>query len=164
MFWSDRQRYIPGHVRHKILRFGATRNLVIRFPKSDMNPESVRDDLEHIHLLEVVDISFVEGHLHVSLNDINTAAIARSCMSSRLKYKGSRIEFFPDECSAPLPRIVKKAAKPAIPALPAKTTFNVNRFQMLTIDSSTEDEDETEGLNSFEGFGRADWADQAVVA
>jgi hypothetical protein len=34
--WSGRQRFMPGHVEHKIVRFGASRNLVIRFPKSDM--------------------------------------------------------------------------------------------------------------------------------
>jgi len=34
--WSERQRFMPGHVEHKIVHFGASRNLVIRFPKSDM--------------------------------------------------------------------------------------------------------------------------------
>jgi hypothetical protein len=33
---SERQRFMPGHVEHKIVRFGASRNLVIRFPKSGM--------------------------------------------------------------------------------------------------------------------------------
>jgi hypothetical protein len=34
--WAERQRFMPGHIEHKIVRFGASRNLVIRFPKSDM--------------------------------------------------------------------------------------------------------------------------------
>lgn len=34
--WAERQRFMPGHVEYKIVRFGASRNLVIRFPKSDM--------------------------------------------------------------------------------------------------------------------------------
>lgn len=34
--WSERQRFMPAHVEHKIIRLGASRNLVIRFPKPDM--------------------------------------------------------------------------------------------------------------------------------
>lgn len=134
---AERQRFIPGHVEHKIVRFGASRNLVIRFPKSDMTPDSIRDDLEHIHNLEVVDVTTLTGeHLLVSTNDISLAVTARTCMASRLKYKGARIEFYPDECCAPLPPVLPKKSLPAASSPPK--IVSTNRFQML----ATGDEDE----------------------
>ena len=138
--WAERQRFIPGHVDHKIVRFGASRNLVIRFPESDMTPESIRDDLEHIHNLEVVDVTMLAGgHLLVSTNDISLAVTARTCMSSRLKYKGSRIEFYPDECCEPLPPIVRKTFQCATSSPKNKKT-DMNRFQMLAnMDEEEED-------------------------
>ena len=122
---------MPGHISHKIVRFGASRNLVIRFPKADMTPESVSEDLKHIHNLHVLDVkSLAGGHLLISTNDVSLAVTARTCMSSRLKYKGSRIEFYPDECCQPLPPIVRKTYQPA-PSSSEKKKINMNRFQML---------------------------------
>src|SRR6266852_3194342 len=94
VFWDDRQHFLPGHIARRISYDGVTRNLVIRFPKPDMNVESIKEDLDHIHRLEVVNITFDNaGHAFVSLNSVYQALIARSCMSSRLKYKGTtRIE------------------------------------------------------------------------
>ena len=122
---------MPGHVDHKIVRLNASRNLVIRFPKSDMTAEGVREDLEHIHNLQVVGITTLAGgHILVSTNDISLAVTARTCMLSRLKYKGSRIEFHPDECCEPLRPIARKTYQ-SIPLSPKKKTSNMNRFQML---------------------------------
>jgi hypothetical protein len=129
--WAKNQRFMPGHVGDKISRFGASRNLVIRFPKSDMTPESIRDDLEHIHNLEVVGVTTLAGgHLLVSTNDIRLAVTARTCMLSRLKYKGSRIEFYPDECSEALPPMAPKPFQTA-QSPPKNKQTNMNRFQML---------------------------------
>lgn len=101
--------------------------------------DSIRDDLEHIHNLEVVDImTLAGGHLLVSTNDVSLAVTARTCMGSRLKYKGSRVEFYPDECCEPLPPVMRKTYQDAPPA-PKEKTFT-NRFQMLA-GVSDEEED-----------------------
>jgi hypothetical protein len=101
--------------------------------------DTIRDDLEHIHNLEVVDVTTLAGgHLLVSTNDISLAVTARTCMGSRLKYKGSRVEFYPDECCEPLPPIIRKAYQDEPPS-PEENTFT-NRFQMLA-GASEEEED-----------------------
>ena len=150
---------MPGHVAHKIERFGASRNLIIRFPKADVTPESVSKDLEHVHLLEVVDITTISGgHLIVSLNDINLAVIARTCMSSRLTYKGSRIEFHPDECMEPLPSIVKKTL-PCVQSESAKKKMaqmaSLNRFEALSLLGDQENEDQGAQPHRPKPAGRA---------
>ncbi len=124
---------MPGHVDHKISRFGASRNLVIRFPKDGMAPGNVHDDLEHIDRLEVVEIRMLEGrHLLVSTNDVSLAVTARTCMCSRLKYKGSRIEFVPDECGEPLPPIMRRPPVSRTPQVsPKKSSVTLNRFKTL---------------------------------
>jgi len=107
-----------------------------------MTYDSIRDDLEHIHRLEVVNLTTVEGHIFVSLNDVNLAVIARSCMTSRLKYKGSRIEFARDECTDPLPPITRKPApKPVPQATQTKRDTSIsNRFNLLSLDGLQEGE------------------------
>lgn len=101
--WDQKQYYLTGGLAKRIRREGATRNLVIRFPKPEVTARVIRDDLEHIHTLEVVDVHFRNGHAWISLNGIKNAVTARSCMSTRLRYRGSRIEFWPDECTGPFP-------------------------------------------------------------
>lgn len=142
VFWADRQRYMPGHIEHKIVRFGASRNLVIRFPKEGMTPENVRDDLEHIDRLELVEIRMLEGrHLLVCTNDIGLAVVARTCMCSRLIYKGSRVDFFPDECGEPLPQVVQRPRGVEVQCPSPKKSFNsLNRFQLLQLASMEEEE------------------------
>ena len=61
-------------------------------------------------------------------------------MSSRLKYKGSRIEFYPDECDQPLPPIVKKHVKRPSPKK-AATVSRMNRFALLLEEGSEEFEE-----------------------
>jgi hypothetical protein len=101
-------------------------------------PDSIRNDLEHIHHLEVVDVTTLAGgHLLVSTNDVSLAVTARTCMSSRLKYKGSRVEFYPDECWEPLPPVVRQTPQ-GVPQSPKKKTFT-NRFEML---AGTDEEEE----------------------
>jgi hypothetical protein len=77
-----------------------------------MTVESIKEDLGHIHRLEVVSIAFGDAsHAFISLNSVSHSLVARSCMSSRLKYRSTRIEFYPDECGQSLPPIVKKTWK-----------------------------------------------------
>jgi hypothetical protein len=138
VFWDDRQHYLQGHLARQIYSNGATRNLVIRFAKPDMTEESIREDLDHIHQLEIVSIRFEFGHAWVSLNSVQQAVTARSCMGSRFKYKGTRIQFYPDECAEPLPPYVRRQPQPQ-PALSSKKSgysFN-NRFATLTVDDES---------------------------
>jgi hypothetical protein len=133
VYWDERQHYMAGHTARRI-RDGATRNLVVRFAKPSMTPDSIREDLEHIHNLDVVDIKLENGHAYVSTNGISWAVTAKSCMASRLKYKGTRIDFYPDECDEPLPPVVKKPRPPPnqpkkVPSVPHK-----NRFALLSED------------------------------
>jgi hypothetical protein len=74
----------------------------------------------------------------VYVDDVSLAVTARTCMGSRLKYKGSRVEFYPDQCCEPLPPIARKTLEGA-PSSPKKT-FNVNRFQMLASMGGEEEE------------------------
>lgn len=139
VFYDDRQHFLPGYLAGRIYNTGATRNLVIRFVKADMTEESIRDDLEHIYRLEVVSCHFEFGHAWLSLNSIQQAVTARSCMGSRFKYKGCRIEFYPDECAEPLPPYVKRQpqSKPAT-LRSKKSTYNFNnKFATLTVDDGS---------------------------
>jgi hypothetical protein len=81
--WADRQYFLPGHLAQRI-GAGASRNLIIRGCKSQVTKESVRDDLEHIHNLFVLDVSFDGGDCLISTNSVNMANYARTCMMSRL--------------------------------------------------------------------------------
>ena len=140
VYWDEKQHYMPGHIARRVYNNNATRNLVIRFPNSDTTLESICDDLEHIHNLEVVSCEMKNGHAFFSTNGIGHAVTARTCMQSRLKYKSTRIEFYPDECDQPLPEIVRKPYKRDMS--PNKTKYNtishVNRFALL-VDGEEDD-------------------------
>lgn len=139
VFWDDRQHFLQGHLARRIYNNGASRNLVIRFAKAEMTEESIREDLEHIYRLEVVSVRFEFGHAWVSLNSVQQAVTARSCMSSRFKYKGTRIEFYPDECAELLPPYVKRQPQSQPTILRSKRSaynFN-NRFATLTVDDES---------------------------
>lgn len=84
-----------------------------------------------------------------------------------------KIEWYPDECAQPLPRIVpvprKQTPQPPI----KKVNPMVNRFEMLNMDgteggSSAEDEDEDEDedqLTGFTSFNReGSWATAQTLA
>ncbi|KAI7199836.1 hypothetical protein KC316_g3346 [Hortaea werneckii] len=125
--WADRQYRLNNHIHQKILH-GATRNLIIRNARSHgLTAAQIRADLDHIHNLVIIDIFFrpppslcpsssssatpataagtVGGgdDAYVETNAVHNALFARTCMMSRTGYKGCRIEFFPDQCAAPLP-------------------------------------------------------------
>ncbi|CAN9182892.1 unnamed protein product [Alternaria alternata] len=91
--WSDRQFHVPPHVSNKIAG-GATRNLVVRGVAGKVTTDQIRDQLDHIHNLIVVDVYFRNGDAYVSTNSIHNALFARTCMMSRSIYKGTRIEYY----------------------------------------------------------------------
>ena len=124
---------------------GATRNVIVRGIHPSITEERIREDLDHIHNLVVISISFKHGDAYISLNSINNALFARTCMMSRAAYKGMKIEWYSDECSKPLqeilhaPKKVKQAA-----AQPKKFASAMKRFQMLNMDGTESDLEETE--------------------
>ena len=146
--WNERQFILPGHVANKI-GIGATRNLVIRNVHSNVTEERLREDLDHIHNLVVIDIIFQSANVYLQLNSIHNSLFARSCMMSRSTYKGMKIEWYPDECAQPLPKpssIPNKENKPPSPT--KKPGVMINRFEMLNLDgdstqSSSEEDDES---------------------
>lgn len=170
--WNDRQFILPGHVANKI-GIGATRNLIIRGVHPNITEDRLREDLDHIHNLIVINISFQNGDAHLSLNSIHNSLFARTCMMSRAAYKGMRIEWYPDECAQPLPRM-QYAPKKDNAAQPAKKVNPmVNRFQMLNMDGTengdedSSDEESTDGPSALGSFSpmnhRSPWNSRVVA-
>lgn len=50
----------------------------------DVTEKSLREDLEHIHRLEVLKVEVSNGVCYVETNSIELAQVARACMQSRL--------------------------------------------------------------------------------
>ncbi|CAO2647855.1 Nn.00g087770.m01.CDS01 [Neocucurbitaria sp. VM-36] len=124
--WSDRQFHVPPHVSNKIAS-GATRNLVVRGIAGRLTADQIRDHLDHIHNLVVVDLYFRNGDAYISTNSIHNALFARTCMMSRTAYKGTRIDYYPDDCAAPLPRPSNKIYIPvqhvSMKSMPVKNQY-----------------------------------------
>jgi len=120
--------------------------LVIRGVHPNITEERIREDLDHIHNLVIIGVAYQNGDAHIELNSIHNSLFARTCMMSRAVYKGTRIEWYPDECAQPLPKMQYLPKKENIPAQPVKNTnLMVNRFQMLNMDGDgTEDGSEEE--------------------
>lgn len=170
--WNDRQFILPGHVANKI-GIGATRNLIIRGVHPNITEDRLREDLDHIHNLIVISISFQNGDAHLSLNSIHNSLFARTCMMSRAIYKGMRIEWYPDECAQPLPRMQYLPKKESATQPTKKVNPMVNRFQMLNMDGTengdedSSDEESTDGPSELGRFSpmshRSPWNTRVVA-
>ncbi|TVY64262.1 Negative regulator of differentiation [Lachnellula suecica] len=141
--WNERQFILPGHVANKIA-IGATRNLVIQNYTPRHTEEAIREDLEHIHNLVVIKVSFGGNNAYISTNSVHNAMFARTCMMSRATYKGSKIEWDYDECAAPL-QVPPKYQKENIQ--PKKKDAPLNRFHLLNMDDDDDDELDSSGLS-----------------
>ncbi|KPM46195.1 hypothetical protein AK830_g320 [Neonectria ditissima] len=148
--WGDRQFVLAGHVAHK-LNIGASRNLVIRNCDPNHTEEAIRDDLEHIHNLVVIDVNFVRGDCFISTNSVHNAMFARTCMMSRGKYRGSRIQWAADECAQPLAEIpALRRSTSTASTVKTQPDHMSNRFQVLDLsddkdfigDGSIDDDDD----------------------
>ncbi|KNG81903.1 hypothetical protein ANOM_009337 [Aspergillus nomiae NRRL 13137] len=136
--WNDRQFYLPPFVRAKINN-GASRNLVLYNVHPNVTEWLIRKDLDHIHNLIVITVKLKNGNAYISTNSVHNALFARSCMMSRLTYKGMRIAFYPDECAEPLVKLTNGLKKES--QVPSKKSVSVlNRFQLLSLDGAEEDE------------------------
>lgn len=131
--WSDRQFVLGGHTAHKI-GLGACRNLVVRYCNPNHTERKIVDDLEHIHNLVVIHVEFIGGHCFISTNSVNAAMFARTCMMSRLKYKGSRIEWGVDECAQPLHKLPNARSRQAEATSKQTQTYATNRFELLCLE------------------------------
>ena len=149
--WNDRQFYLPPFVRAKINN-GASRNLVLYNVHPNVTELLIRKDLDHIHNLIVITVKFKNGNAYISTNSVHNALFARSCMMSRLTYKGMRIAFYPDECAEPLPKLTNGLKKES--QVPSKKSVSaLNRFQLLSLDGVEEDEtDHDHGQAGLGGY------------
>ncbi|CAF3508386.1 unnamed protein product [Fusarium graminearum] len=155
--WSDYQYVVKGQVAYHAAR-GASRNFVIRKRDPNTTAQSLREDLDHIHNLHVIDIEFNKDNCFVSTSSINSAIFARNCLLSRSEYKNSRIEWIADECAQPLdtlpcdakaPILCVKEDSSAAPAHPSRKNLMGNRFQLLDLsdtDTSNGDDSSDESL------------------
>ena len=123
---------------------GATRNVIIRGINPIVTEEMIRKQLDHIHNIVVISVSFEKGDAYISLNSINNSLFARTCMMSRVTYKGMKIEWFPDECAQPLPEMEYAPKKDLAPQQPKTFTSAMNRFQMLDMDTEDGSEETDE--------------------
>jgi hypothetical protein len=158
---------------------GATRNIVIRNGATkNMTEHGIREDLEHIHNLVVIFVKIDRGDIFISTNSVHNALFARTCMMSRSLYKGLKIEWYPDECAVPLPRLSEKLN---IPQPQQKTKEKSNRqvstsnlFSLLDLDETEQsdesddgddDDVESQALPEFPSNGVGiNWADAVIVA
>ncbi|KAK0670614.1 hypothetical protein QBC41DRAFT_363847 [Cercophora samala] len=131
--WNERQFMLPGHMARKISS-GASRNIVIMNYASQHTEEVIREDLDHIHNLVVIKVRFISGNCHIELNSVHNAIYARTCMLSRMKYKGRKIQFDVDECAQPYPAPMVLKTKEA--PQPKRQSSLSNRFQALHVDDS----------------------------
>ncbi|KAL7917910.1 hypothetical protein ACQKWADRAFT_331293 [Trichoderma austrokoningii] len=131
--WSQRYQTLPSHHMNRIDK-GATRNMVLRKCGTSHTEDSLREDLEHIHNLHVVSIEFRDGDWHIGTNSVTNAMYARTCMTSRLKYKPIRIEWDFDECAQPLSEMPSARHQFASRSVAPRRQLRVrtpNRFQVL---------------------------------
>ncbi|QDS75345.1 hypothetical protein FKW77_002095 [Venturia effusa] len=182
--WNDRQFRLPGHVANKIAA-GATRNIVIRNGASkNLTERGIREDMEHIHNLVVISVKFIRQDVYISTNSVHNSLFARTCMMSRALYKGLKIEWYPDECSSPIPKIAGSLPAPPIPQRNSRASSGSllqttsqskasgsNLYSLLDMDGSEEDDDESDADNTttsqaaYPSNGvKINWADAAVVA
>ncbi|KAL2872471.1 RNA-binding protein [Aspergillus lucknowensis] len=166
VLWNDRQFYLPPFVRSKIIS-GASRNLVIHSVDPNVTEGLIRRDLEHIHNLIVISVKFKNGNAYIQTNSVHNALFARSCMMSRLTYKGMKIAFSPDECAEPLAKVPLGPKRETREMLaPSKKPNSLpNRFHLLSLEGS--DDDEGEDPHGGLGMSLNDgvcWTDNSVSA
>jgi hypothetical protein len=133
--------------------------------------------MEHIHNLVVISVTVVRHDIYISTNSVHNSLFARTCMMSRALYKGLKIEWYPDECAAPIPKITEPLPTPAVPQ---KNSMSVkqpkmsssNLYSLLDLDGSDAEEDSdaddttaSQALTGYPSNGvKINWADAAVVA
>jgi hypothetical protein len=161
--WNERQFHLPVHVANKIAK-GASRNLIIRNAASRLTEAKIRDDLDHIHNLVIVEVRFKANDVVIATNSVHNALFARTCMMSRMPYRGLRIDWEPDECASPLtkPGLIS-VAKPAPKNTKSTLLVKPNIYDLLEMDpaEASSDEESTQGVPVGPPLR---WEDTALVA
>ena len=100
--------------------------------------------MEHISHLVIIDVKFRGANAHLYTNSIGYATFARTCMMSRMEYKGCRVWFFDDECDIPLPQRRPKSSVPPLMAAKqmAQKPVTPNRFGLLNTEGTEAGSDE----------------------
>jgi hypothetical protein len=80
--WADRQHQLLRHVANQVAN-GATRNMIVRRCSADITEDEIREDLDHIYNMRVINVDFLGASAHIQTNSIQNAIHARSCMLSR---------------------------------------------------------------------------------
>nr|OQO24037.1 hypothetical protein B0A51_06346 [Rachicladosporium sp. CCFEE 5018] len=149
--WAERQFRLNSHIATKITTNNASRNLLIRSAAEKGHTESsIRADMDHIHNLIIISITFRGPDAHVSTNSVHNALYARTCMMSRVAYRGCRIEFVVDECDVPLSVHVKRV-EPVRKVAGKGKVMMANRFGLLNMDGTEADSDEENRAPSSDG-------------
>ncbi|KAL1952806.1 hypothetical protein VTO42DRAFT_4233 [Malbranchea cinnamomea] len=160
--WSERQFHFPAYMSAQ-LSHGASRNLVIRGVHPDLSEDRIRADLDHIHNLIIINITYSGGNAYISTNSVQKASFARTCMRSRVPYNSLRIEYYPDECAEPLPK-VQTVSRREVPQPVTRLNPMANRFEMLSFDQPEDDSDEQEELTScISVAGEASWTTPSIA-
>ncbi|WEW59090.1 hypothetical protein PRK78_004559 [Emydomyces testavorans] len=155
--WSDRPFILSNYIASQISN-GASRNILIRGVHLKLTEAQIREDMEHIHNLVIISVTFAQGNAYISTNSVQKASYARNCMRSRMPYKLMRLGYYPDECAEPLPKI-QHIPKKEIPQPLRKLNPMANRFEMLHLDESVDDSDGSEDLTSSTSVaGGVNWA------
>ncbi|OKL57089.1 hypothetical protein UA08_07570 [Talaromyces atroroseus] len=147
--WSDRQFFVRPYIKQNISH-GASRNLVIHNTNPNITAKLIREHLEHIHNLVVLDIRFdyAQSVAHIYTNSVHNAMFARSCMKSRAAYRGMRIEFADDECAREYQEDVVSKVKTRRQRQGGDSTLTssmpMNRFEMLSVEEEFESGSDTE--------------------
>lgn len=96
--------------------------------------------------------------MQVNLNSVCVACFARTCLKSRAYYKGTKVEFGPDECAKSLPEF--KAYKPKQPEAKVRPERKAsNRFDALALALEDEDAGDDDDGNDDDLTETEDWAD-----
>ncbi|KAF3396779.1 hypothetical protein DPV78_007553 [Talaromyces pinophilus] len=171
--WSDREFSLRPYIKQSIVHNGATRNLIIRNTNANITPALIREHLDHIHNLIVINIKIDHTNRSICIctNSVHNAMFARSCMRSRATYKGMKIDFGVDECAAPWSSSLPpsgsslsatapeyQASPTSLPRIKGRREMQQqqrqgsagrslsNRFDLLSLDSGTDsDEGEESG-------------------
>jgi hypothetical protein len=100
--------------------------------------------MEHISHLVIIDVKFHGPDAYLYTNSIGYATFARTCMMSRMEYKGCKIWFFDDECDVVLPQ--RRATSFVLPSVAAKQKSQKpavpNRFGLLNTEGTEAGSDE----------------------
>lgn len=134
--WAQDQFQIYGALAKKI-KFGATRVLVLRNAVGLIGEARIRDDMEHIHNLVIINVKPYGHDIVVECSSIYSAEFARTCMMSRNPYRNFKIESFPDHCAEELPPTRPARISASLPKA-KPTPMSRNIYSVLAMDQDSE--------------------------